>query len=179
MLQKEQAIKIEKQLRKTGGPRTVYHFACSAQGCAHTIRVRSSELPSSKGLCSSHAQQKRPYESIYNRLHQDHRQIPVLLTYEEYLSFTKIKNCYYCNASIPWTPFSFIEGSFNSCAYFLDRKDNNGPYSKENCVVCCTRCNNFKSSLDYNDFIILCNLISENFKQKINSSLKGGGSCGA
>jgi hypothetical protein len=77
----------------------------------------------------------------------------VTLTYDEYIQFTKIKNCHYCNNSIPWRPYN--SGNKKAQAYFLDRKDNDGPYSKENCVVCCTRCNRMRSNkFTYEEFIL-------------------------
>ncbi len=55
------------------------------------------------------------------------------LTLENYFELSKITACHYCGASIPW--------SNKSSAYFLDRKDNKIGYMKDNCAVCCTRCN--------------------------------------
>jgi hypothetical protein len=62
----------------------------------------------------------------------------VLLSFEEFLEFTKIKNCHYCDNSIVWD-------EHNGWRINLDRKNNTLPYTKENCVVCCKLCNYSKS----------------------------------
>ena len=64
------------------------------------------------------------------------RKIEVSLTYEEFLEFTKTSKCFYCDAAVKWKEFS--SGGYG---YNLDRKDNSLSYTKENCVVCCKRCN--------------------------------------
>jgi len=62
------------------------------------------------------------------------------LKFEEFLEFTSITKCHYCNAQINWVKHG------GKSAYYLDRKDNDKGYSKSNCVVCCPRCNFGKSS---------------------------------
>ena len=62
----------------------------------------------------------------------------VSLTLEDYLEFAKSNECHDCGEFIDW--FS------KSSAYYLDRKDNSVDYTKENCVVCCTRCNMAKGN---------------------------------
>ena len=85
----------------------------------------------------------RPYEALYNKLIYDSKREHKanLLSYEEFLEFTKISSCHYCTAPIAWSEHNFKNG----WAYNLDRKDNNTGYLKDNCVVCCTRCNFSKS----------------------------------
>lgn len=62
----------------------------------------------------------------------------LLLSLEDYTEIAQITECHYCGAFVDW---------FNkSSAYYLDRKDNNVGYTKENCVVCCTRCNMAKGN---------------------------------
>ena len=56
------------------------------------------------------------------------------------MKFVEEKTCHYCNASVKWTEFNLLKGQ----AYNLDRKDNDLPYTVENCVVCCERCNKAK-----------------------------------
>ncbi len=139
-------LRTEKQPRINGGPRIVYILQC--KDCNNNeVKLRKSEFD--HGIirkCKFCANKKRPHESIYNQLKKNERNIDVLLTYDEYLEFTKETNCYYCNALISWYPYGMEKGEYHTRAYFLDRKDHNGPYSKENCVVCCTRCNRFKSN---------------------------------
>lgn len=82
----------------------------------------------------------RPFEALYNILVKVAKDKNIfVLDYEEYLKFTLTKICHYCNEYIDWKPYKSNEG------YKLDRKDNNLGYTKENCVVCCARCNKAKS----------------------------------
>lgn len=142
MLDSKNAIRIEKQKRKSGGPRTVFVFKCAYPECNKEIKSRSGkDLDEHGGKCAVHSHIKRPFESIYNGLLNDHRNPIIELTYEQFLTFTKIKICHYCFSTINWTEYSIISGNYKSRAYFLDRKDNLGPYSIDNCVVCCTKCN--------------------------------------
>ena len=83
---------------------------------------------------------KRPYESLFNILvTMSKGRTTVELTYEEYLTFTSKPKCFYCGTKVTWKPHSD-----NAHGHHLDRKDNSLGYSKENCVVCCPRCNRAK-----------------------------------
>lgn len=95
---------------------------------------------------TSERHRRRPHEATYNALMaRGHR--PCRLTYEDFLEFTKVGNCHYCDDVIPWQPRY-------SSAYFLDRKDNDIEYTVENCVVCCKRCNWTKSNrFSYKEWI--------------------------
>jgi len=164
MIDKNKAILIEKQPRKSGGPRTVYVFKCEFPKCENILKRRSADLKKDESqlLCLSHSHRKRPFESIYNGLFNDERGIKVELTYEEFLEFTKVKNCQYCDAKIPWRPYATINGKYLSSAYYLDRKDSMGPYSKENCVVCCPVCNAIKSNkFSYDEFRLIGLIIAQ------------------
>ena len=141
MLDKENAIEIEKKMRKKYGPRYTYIFICKHTKCNLKIKVRSDALKTSKGLCKMHTQQKKPFESIYNSLFNDHRKIEVKLTYSEFVEFTKNNLCVYCHTYIKRDFYGTVKGCYKSRAYYLDRKDHSKGYSKENCVTCCTRCN--------------------------------------
>jgi hypothetical protein len=174
LLNKKDAISIERQPRKSGGLRIVYIFKCITEKCNNKVKVRSSELKTRAGTCISCSQRHRPFETIYNNIGKDDRNLEVKLTYDEFIEFTKIKECYYCGSRIPWTPYPVINGDFISMAYFLDRKINKIGYSKENCVVCCTLCNKLKRAHDHYDFIIICNRIAENFKKKLTNFLETG-----
>jgi len=74
----------------------------------------------------------RPYEALYNVLISKRRKYEVVLSYEEFVDFTKTTECHYCLAPIDWTKKE---------RYNLDRTNSRLGYSKKNCVVCCTRCN--------------------------------------
>ena len=94
----------------------------------------------------------RPYESLYNWLlakcEKSHHACE--LTYENFLKFTRTKQCHYCGSKIYWTKFNL---GINGMAYNLDRKDNSLGYTVRNCVVCCTVCNSLKSKLPYKVFV--------------------------
>lgn len=163
MLLKENALKTIKT--KSG---KVFIFKCLDINCDSNIRVRSSYLSKASGFCIKHTHQKRPFEHIYNSIGKDGRKNSTNnLTYEEFLTFTKIKKCYYCLANIPWKEYAYEDGEYTSKCYFLDRKINSQPYSLTNCVVCCTHCNRMKSNLDLKEFISKCNLISSIFMSNI------------
>jgi hypothetical protein len=96
----------------------------------------------------------RPFEAQYNSFiaTAKHTKHGCTVTYEEFVEFTSVTKCHYCAAGIPWKPY--ISGKTN--AYYLDRKDNVIGYTKENCVVCCTRCNYGKSfSFSYDEWVAI------------------------
>lgn len=135
-------ISTEKQPRKNGGPRITHIIQCNIEGCLSTLRVRQSELKNKKEfLCISHAHTKRPFESLLNTMKNDHRKLENNITYEQFIEFTKIKNCHYCLSTINWIEYSVVKGEFKSNAYYLDRVDNDKGYTNDNVVVCCTKCN--------------------------------------
>jgi hypothetical protein len=84
----------------------------------------------------------RPFEYLYNLLvaSSKRREYACSLTYEDFLEFTKQESCHYCGAPIVWEKYAARRKEF-SYGNHLDRKDNAQGYSKENCVVCCRRCN--------------------------------------
>lgn len=93
-------------------------------------------------LCYYKSRRKRPYEWLYTKLctRAKDRSVNISLTYEEFLSFTTIKTCHYCDGPVLWAEFNARDGL---SAYNLDRKDvslNEG-YFKDNLVVCCGICN--------------------------------------
>jgi hypothetical protein len=96
----------------------------------------------SKGCRScNNGWKKRPFESLYNVLCLMAKdRCDVLLSYEDYLTFTKTSICHYCGVNITWLPHGY-----NAHGHHLDRKENSLGYSKSNCVVCCSRCNRAKS----------------------------------
>lgn len=87
---------------------------------------------------------KKPFEWLFNRFIRISKidKKDVKITYDDFLEFTKQNRCHYCNANINWQNFSHK----NKRAYHLDRKNNNEGYTKENCVVCCSRCNHGKTN---------------------------------
>jgi hypothetical protein len=93
-----------------------------------------------QSCCQSHpkpSRRKRPFEAQYNGLvHRTKHE--VLLSYEEFVQLTDVKECHYCGAPINWPKDGYGKSSSPSN---LDRKDNRLPYTKENVVVCCKKCN--------------------------------------
>ncbi len=85
---------------------------------------------------------KRPFEVTYNALRQRGRH-PVLISYEQFIEFTKIQECHYCGTPVLWEPY---RKPGLTTASNLDRKDNDQPYVMNNIVVCCLRCNKAKNT---------------------------------
>jgi hypothetical protein len=137
--------------------RTMWYCRCE---CGTTKIVAANQLRRGKTKScgclkkdTAHLHKRlRPHEANYNAFvasarHSNH---VCKLTYEAYLKFTKVANCHYCAASIPWKPYTAGKKS----AYFLDRKDNSKGYTVKNCVVCCSRCNYGKGSVfSYSEWI--------------------------
>ena len=99
---------------------------------------------------------KRPYEVNYNSLVQRARH-PVLITYEQFAEFARIKDCHYCGAEIVWTEY---RQKGKGSASNLDRKDAEKPYQMDNLVVCCARCNYAKNThFTYDEWKQLGNII--------------------
>ena len=108
---------------------------------------------------------KRPYEALYNVLvfRAGTRGISVLLTYEEFLEFTVVKECHYCGEAITWAPpyGKKVAGKQNVRSN-IDRKDNAVSYTKDNSVVCCPNCNYTKSNtLSYEEMLVIGRMRAE------------------
>lgn len=168
MLIKNEAIRIDLvdygrslrsgKLRK----QKVYIFNCL--DCTHEIRCQAQWLIKHSGKCKHCSQRSRPHEASYNELIKANKRKnrEITITYEDFLKYTKIKNCYYCNNDIKWNPYSrdIKTGEYVSRSYNLDRKDNNKGYTKENCVVCCWVCNELKGTYSENEFIEICRKVA-------------------
>ena len=120
--------------RKSNSP--IYLCRCD---CGQLYEKTRPERSESCKLCLG----LRPFEALYNRFEARAKHL-VLLSYEEFLEFTSIGNCHYCSKPIVWMQRGSRKRQ--SSSYNLDRKDNDKPYTKENCVVCCTRCNRAKNN---------------------------------
>lgn len=102
--------------------------------------VRKKLFTKSCKRCGSLATRKRPYEAIYNRLKRVAKKINKgLLSYEEFLLFTRKNDCQYCGALVEWT--KHFATTRESSRYNLDRKNNKKGYRANNLVVCCKSCN--------------------------------------
>lgn len=163
VLKKENAIKIE-IVKATKCSYRLYYFNCSS--CYNEIKTRATYLKTHSGLCIScsakitikTAQIKnrlRPYEAKYNILKQKCPETD--LTYDDYLEFTKIPNCHYCEKTMNWEPYQT-----NNMGFWLDRMDNNIGHLKGNLVVCCGDCNRTKRDLfSYNEFMLLAPVLKQ------------------
>lgn len=104
-----------------------------------------------------------PYRWLYNILVGFCRKYrkPITLTFEEFLSFTAVTECHYCGGFILWPKWTTRRSKDGKLikhrrAYYLDRKDNEQGYAKENCVVCCSWCNSIKGNdLSYAEMLLL------------------------
>lgn len=127
--------------------------------CGKEFQRRGTVLLSSKSTgCRScnNGFKKKPFEALFNFLVTQARgRTTVSLMYEDYLTFTSQSSCHYCGDPIVWQPHSA-----NEHGHKLDRKDNSIGYTKENCVVCCPRCNRAKSNhFTYEQFVQIGALI--------------------
>lgn len=120
------------------GPMFVANCECGA-----VIKSKSYYLKSHSGKCITCSHRKAPFEHLFNKVKNTakHEKHAFELTFQDFLNFTKVVNCHYCDELIDWKPFCYEGGKYRSGSYFLDRKDNSLGYSVDNCVVCCTRCN--------------------------------------
>lgn len=98
--------------------------------------------------CKSCKHKMLPYKFLYNYFIYkcQKRKIKNTLTYDEFIHFTKIKHCNYCNDEILWPKHNINNLHRPKCRYNLDRMDNLMGYTKENCCVCCPVCNSIKSN---------------------------------
>ena len=114
--------------------------------------------------CKGDIKRKRPFETVYNAFVQKaiKRGKNVELTYNEFVELTNIKECHYCSSNIIWVEYQTKKGKpeQNRLAYHLDRKDSSVGYTKDNVVVCCTRCNLSKNEFfTYTEWLEIGKLI--------------------
>lgn len=111
-------------------------------------------------LCRSCGRTTLPaYKSTYNFLCNGAKKknIPLSLTFDDFLTFVKIEECVYCKTKIMWNKH---RERITSTRYNLDRKDNSKGYTLENCVVCCKKCNYLKSDkFSFNEMTKIVNIL--------------------
>ncbi len=153
MLRKEDALTtelVEYDSIRSGKKRKqrVYIYKCIE--CDNLVRSQQQTLKSHSGKCNICGQRGEPFRARYNELLKNsvRRNYEITLTFEEFLTFTKINNCHYCLEHIIWYPYTrdIVNRKAMSRKYQLDRKNNDLGYTLENCVVCCTRCNYSKNA---------------------------------
>ncbi|MDD3412370.1 MAG: hypothetical protein PHY47_00030 [Lachnospiraceae bacterium] len=102
----------------------------------------------------------REYEAVYRSFIRTaaHK---VELTFDDFKEYTKIDACYYCNNKIVWNKKSTSKnGNGIYMRYNLDRKDPSKNYTKDNCVVCCPKCNRTKlDNFNAEEFLQIVKLI--------------------
>lgn len=139
----------------TKNSRAYWKFVCDCGG----VGVSLTQSVKRGGRCEKCAykgarpnRRKRPFESAYNNFVKRAR-YPVTITYEQFYELAKIKECHYCGAPVVWQEWrnKLVKGGAGSN---LDRKDNMKPYTIDNVVVCCGRCNYAKGShFTYNEWV--------------------------
>ena len=136
--------------------------------CGKNTTVNSQNLQhggtKSCGCFRSEKMSIRPFEYLYNWLVKNSQiqNIPCDLTYEDFLEFTKINKCHYCEREIEWYEHEYSKGRKNRKAYNIDRKNNSLGYIKINCVVCCNICNKAKNTFfTYNEFMMLAPILKK------------------
>ena len=135
-------LTVVQPLHRTGldrHTRWLCKCSCGKQTNVGTGNLRSGKVISC-GCALQKCHRKRPFEWLYNSLLNDPRGLSITILYEEFLKFTYVERCHYCEALISWEPYAYNNGKM-SRAYNLDRKDNAVGYCDGNLVVCCKRCN--------------------------------------
>jgi len=139
---------VVKRVPSTKPGQTLWMCTCD---CGKQKPVNGQSLLRGKSkscACERPGNRLKPYEALYRALirNDGYRRTPatVLLTYEEFLTFTTVKTCAYCGFEITWSDYNGYSRGLGT-AYNLDRKNSSLPYSKENCVAACWECNRIKS----------------------------------
>lgn len=181
MIYKKDAINVERIIyyKPNGKIRSswlCYSFKCKESDCSNIIISPKRHFKTMSGRCRFCSHKKVPFKNLYNKFkssvksngqRKGRKKHTFNLTFKQFLSFTEIQNCVYCNFPIEWKAH-FKDGR---ARYNLDRKDSNKGYSTENCVVCCKRCNYMKGEhFTYEEFKevteILDKIRNRNFKYR-------------
>jgi hypothetical protein len=137
--------------------------------CGKIVVKKSSYLLNKTKSCgclwretAGDATRKRPFESLYNNLKRRalRKNLQFDLTYEYFVSLTKLTRCHYCDTPVKWSEYALDK---NGRATNLDRKDSNLGYLKNNVVVCCIRCNRAKlDHFTYSEWVKIGSFIKNN-----------------
>lgn len=156
-LRREDAHRSERRISPNGAGCYVYFFWCS--GCGQEISSQYTYFPKHSGKCRRCAQKGKPFICAYTQmLGNKHKgRVEVDLSYEDFYELCLIQDCHYCGVVINR---SVQKGEKGYRGYFLDRMDNNLPYTKANCVPCCWLCNQTKGNrFTYEQFLEIGALI--------------------
>lgn len=127
--------------------------------CKSCNAIRNCKIIRERGISG---RRLRPFEYAYRGLLRAAKITNriVTISYEDYLEFTRVKNCTYCDRVIPWQQYT--NKNKRNCNYFIDRKNNSEDYVKENLAVCCPTCNRMKSSdFSYEEFLQIAKFINK------------------
>jgi len=110
-------------------------FVCACSICGAEMKLRACSFKEHGGICRScirtRLSRMRAYEPLY--LHFCRQAVKRgkenSLTYEDFLTFTDINKCHYCQAPITWARAEQSRIG-NYWGYNLDRKDNQQGYNK-------------------------------------------------
>lgn len=149
-------IRYGPALRQTRDNGLVSHCGC--------IRGMNNMLPNNEG-------QINKYLSSYKVGAVD-RNIKFDLSIEEFKDLI-FQSCHYCKRAPYRIPSTYVKHNkipLNG----VDRIDNNPEigYIKSNCVPCCSECNRAKMEMEYDKFINLCHLITQNHLARINTEVE-------
>lgn len=136
---------------------------CGRKGVVSAHRLKKGK---SRG-CLSCQKRKIPFGVVYNALRSAAKKqgLQLTLSYEEFVKFTEVPTCHYCDGTVVWARFSSADK--NGSSYNLDRKNNSLGYVTGNLVVCCKVCNRVKSNLfSYGEMLVLGKTIREINRQK-------------
>lgn len=87
------------------------------------------------------------------------------LTFDQFYELSQ-QNCVYCNKK-PAQVFKSAHCVDTLIYNGIDRRDNSLGYTVENCYPCCGNCNLAKRAMSHEEFISLCMLIADNWKNRI------------
>lgn len=164
-------MKTPKRIDKNLESRDLFVYDCIDR-CGREVRYLKYKLAKGTYRCRSCAsklkppppQFKEPYRAIYNAYVlavTKRRGLTTDISFDEFLEFTKVGGCHYCDRPILWERFTTSTAA-RSKATHLDRKDNSLGYSKANCVVCCWSCNMTKGNrFSYEEFMSLSPILKD------------------
>lgn len=171
------AIEVEYRI-SNNGKRLKRGYKCQCD-CGNTTYVDTSKLKNGliKSCGCSHkdvdygkSNRKRWGESIENKTIDMYIRQAKSRGYsfdisKEHAIFLFKQNCFYCNSSIKRCISPKAYGDYYRNG--IDRKDNTLGYTIDNCVSCCTECNQRKRAMFWKDFIKWARNITENTKDII------------
>ena len=139
-------------------------FICE---CQNEVWARYDSVVSGKvkscGCQRSHAHKKEYGLSSKKRKYRGYKRtakkkkLAFTLSFEKFIDITS-SNCYYCNC--PPSNIQRADGNNGDYVYNgIDRVDNDKGYIDDNCVPCCSPCNNAKKHLPAKDFLALIEAI--------------------